>query len=110
MAARHQRTAEGVLRGDASSRRRRNAYPRRRTLTPAPPRARGGLARRRASEDGRAEVLPFKPPSDDHPQDTCGGHQGRGGSASKRISSSRRNLASITSRVDLGAAYIATLS
>src|SRR4051812_14766127 len=76
MAARHQRTAEGVLRGDASSRRRRNAYPRRRTLTPAPPRPRGGLARRRASEDGRAEVLPFEPPSDDDPQDTCGGHQG----------------------------------
>src|SRR4051812_16914604 len=63
MAARHQRTAEGVLRGDASSRRRRNAYPRRRTLTPAPPRARGGLARRRASEDGRAEVLPSNLPA-----------------------------------------------
>ena len=76
MAARYQRPAQGVVRGGAGSRRGRNPDPRWRTVAPAPPRQRGGLARGRAPFDRRAEVLPIELADRDDAENARGDHQG----------------------------------
>src|SRR5215204_4214188 len=59
-AARYQGPAQSLVRGGAGARRGRHPDPRWRTVAPAPPRQRGGLARGRAPFDRRAQVLPLE--------------------------------------------------
>ena len=76
MAAWYQGPAQSLVRGGAGSRRGRHPDPRWRTVAPAPPRQRGGLARGRAPFDRRAQVLPLELADRDAAKNPRCHHQG----------------------------------
>ena len=76
MAARYQGPAQSLVRGGAGARRGRHPDPSWRTVAPAPPRQRGGLARGRAPFDRRAQVLPLELADRDAAKNPRRHHQG----------------------------------